>query len=165
MTTNNVEGLFQEMKELKIEVTTLEEKIKAILEEEFIPEIDDTYFVVKSHGEADGLLWDGDDYDKKALENNAIFKTQEEAEFEAERLKVLRELEKMGRAFKLKKDNYTLCLQHDFILNKNMFRYICDFDTRTVYGNYYFDTKEELEQAVEKIGEERIKKYLFGVEE
>ena len=142
--------------------SVLEELIK---EQEFDFQLDDTYFVVNFHGEADDTFWGDDSYDKKALENNAIFETYEEAEFEAERLKVLRALEKLGRAFKPKKDNYTLCLQHDFILNKNMFRYICDFDTRTVYGNYYFDTKEELEQAVEKIGKDRIKKYLFGVEE
>ena len=133
--------------------------------EEFIPEFGDVYWFIDGDGEAAIQKWIGDAYDKNTLKNNAIFETQEEAEFEAERLKVLRALEKMGRAFKPKKDNYTLCLQHDFILNKNMFRYICDFDTRTVYGNYYFDTKEELEQAIEKIGADRIKKYLFGVEE
>ena len=134
-------------------------------EEEFIPELFDTYWVVGGDGEPGPEQWNDHFYDKKALENNAIFETYEEAKFEAERVKVLRELEKMGRAFIPKKDNYTLCLQHDFILNKNMFRYICDFDTRTVYGNYYFDTKEELEQAVENIGADRIKKYLFGAEE
>ena len=128
--------------------------------EEFIPEIDDTYFVVKSHGEADGLLWDGDDYDKKALENNAIFKTQEEAEFEAARLKVLRELEKMGRAFRPHEDNYVISFSHNAGL-----KVVGYVTTVTSYGNYYFDTEEEAKKAIEKISEDRIKKYLFGVEE
>ena len=160
----NLKKAFIEAKETLYSIldSILEELVK---EEEFKPEYGDAYWVVGGNGEPIIQGWDGYPYDKIALENNAIFKTQEAAEFEAERLKVLRELEKMGRAFKPKKDNYTLCLQHDFILNKNMFRYICDFDTRTVYGNYYFDTKEELEQAIEKIGKDRIKKYLFGVEE
>lgn len=172
MTTYKIEELFQGMQKIKVEVTSLEEKVIATLEElaeekddEIKLEYGDKYWVVGNYGEPNVERWDDHFYDKEALGNNAIFETYEEAKFEAERLKVLRELEKLGRAFIPKKDNYTLCLQHDFILNKNMFRYIWNFDTRTVYGNYYFDTREELEQAVENIGEDRIKKYLFGVEE
>lgn len=160
------------IKRLNDTLTSLKEELEAILEElaeekeeEFKPKYGDMYWVVDGSGEPIIQGWDDYPYDNLAFKNNAIFKTKKEAEFEAERLKVLRELEKLGRAFIPKKDNYTLCLQHDFILNKNAFKYLCDFDIRTVYGNYYFDTKEELEQAVEKIGEERIKKYLFGIED
>lgn len=133
-------------------------------EEEFIPEIDDTYFVVNFHGEVDGLLWDDDSYDKKALENNAIFKTKEKAEFEAERLKVLRELEKLGRAFKPYEDNYSVSLGYN-LQNQENLGISCTVATEFLYGNYYFDSEEEAEKAIEKIGEHRIKKYLFGIEE
>ena len=129
-------------------------------EEEFIPEIDDTYFVVNFHGEVDGLLWDGDSYDKKALENNAIFKTQEEAEFEAERLKVLRELEKLGGEFKPFRGNYMIIFSHDGGLTINGYR-----TTAVSYGKYYFENREDAKQAIKKIGADRIKKYLFGVED
>lgn len=137
--------------------SVLEELIK---EQEFDFQLDDTYFVVNFYGEADGLLWDGYPCDKIALENNAIFKTQEEAEFEAERLKVLRELEKLGRAFKPFRGNYMIIFSHDGGLTINGYR-----TTAVSYGKYYFDNREEAKQAVEKIGEDRIKKYLFGVEE
>ena len=160
MTTNNVDGLFQELKELKIEVATLEEKIKAILEEEFNLKNGDEYWVVDGSGEPINQRWEGYPYDKIALENNAIFKTQEEAEFEAERLKVLRELEKLGRAFKPHEDNYVISFSHNAGL-----KVVGYVTTVTSYGNYYFDTEEEAKQAIEKIGEGRIKKYLFRVEE
>ena len=120
----------------------------------------DEYWVVGGDGEKDRQQWDGYPYDKIALENNAIFKTQEEAEFEAERLKVLRELEKLGRAFKPFHGNYMIIFSHDGGLTINGYR-----TTAVSYGKYYFDNREEAKQAVEKVGEDRIKKYLFRVEE
>ena len=141
--------------------SVLEELIK---EQEFDFQLDDAYFVVNFYGEADGLLWDGDDYDKKALENNAIFETYEEAEFEAERLKVLRELEKMGRAFRPYGENYSIELEYP-LLHKERLSISIFGATQHCFGNYYFDTEEEAQEAINKIGEERIKKYLFGLED
>ena len=141
--------------------SVLEELAK---EEEFIPKIDDTYFVVNFHGEADGLLWDDDSYDKKALKNNAIYKTQEEAEFEAERLKVLRELERLGRAFELSSLNYFISCKHS-VGDSSELIIGCATLGHSCYGKHYFDDEKEAREAIEKIGEERIKKYLFGVEE
>ena len=137
--------------------SVLEELIK---EQEFDFQLDDTYFVVNFYGEADGLLWDGYPCDKIALENNAIFETYEEAEFEAERLKVLRELEKLGREFKPHEDNYVISFSHNSGL-----KVVGYVTTVTSYGNYYFDSEEEAKKAIDKIGEERIKKYLFRIDE
>ena len=160
MTENNIDGLFQEMKELKIEVATLEEKIKSMSEEKLEFRLGDTYWPINDYGEVRYYYWSDDEIDNKFLKNNAIFKTQEAAEFEAERLKVLRELEKMGRAFRPHEDNYVISFSHNAGL-----KVVGYVTTVTSYGNYYFDSEEEAKQAVEKIGEERIKKYLFGVEE
>ena len=163
ITAGNLTKLLIEAKEDfdSILDSILEELAK---EEEFVPEIDDTYFVVNFYGEADGLLWDGYPYDKIALENNAIFKTQEEAEFEAERLKVLRELEKLGRAFRPYGENYSIELEYP-LLHKERLSISIFGATQHCFGNYYFDTEEEAEKAIEKIGAKRIKKYLFGIEE
>ena len=133
-------------------------------EEGFKPEYGDAYWVVDSNGRVGDLIWTDHVYDEIALENNAIFKTQEEAEFEAERLKVLRELEKLGRAFKPYEDNYSVSLGYNFQNQENL-GISCTGATEFLYGNYYFDSEEEAEKAIEKIGEDRIKKYLFGVEE
>lgn len=137
--------------------SVLEELMK---ESELSFGLGDEYWVVGGNGEKGRQQWDGYPYDKIALENNAIFKTQEEAEFEAERLRVLRELEKMGRAFRPFHGNYMIIFSHDGGLTINGYR-----TTAVSYGKYYFDNREEAKQAIEKIGEERIKKYLFGIEE
>lgn len=125
--------------------------------EEF--KIGDVFWIVSGDGEVDDTWWVDDNFDNAALNNNAIFKTQEEAEFEAERLKVLRELEKLGRAYE--KDNFNFMI---YINGKNNIT-TSEVMFNGFYGNYYFDSEEEAEKAIEKIGEERIKKYLFRIGE
>ena len=159
ITAGNLTKLLIEAKEDfdSILDSILEELAK---EEEFIPELFDMYWVVGSDGEPSSEQWNDHFYDKNALENSAIFKTYEEAKFEAERLKVLRSLEKLGREFKPHHSNYMIIFSHEGGLTINGYR-----TTAVSYGKYYFDNVEEAKQAVEKIGEDRIKKYLFGVEE
>ena len=141
--------------------SVLEELMK---ESELSFGIGDEYWVVGGNGEKGRQQWDGYPYDKIALENNAIFKTQEEAEFEAERLRVLRALEKMGRAFELSSLNYFISCKHS-VGDSSELIIGCATLGHSCYGKHYFDDEKEAREAIEKIGEERIKKYLFGVEE
>ena len=158
-----VQDWFVELnKQARAAIETLEailEEFDEIEEEEFKLERGDEYWVVDGSGEPINQGWDGYPYDKIALENNAIFKTREEAEFEAERQKVLRGLEKLGRPFKPHEDNYVIAFSHNAGL-----KVVGYVTTVTSYGNYYFDSEEEAREAIEKIGEDRIKKYLFGIE-
>ena len=158
-----VQDWFVELnKQARAAIETLEailEEFDEIEEEEFKLERGDVYWVVDGSGEPINQGWDGYPYDKIALENNAIFKTKEEAEFEAERLKVLRGLEKLGRPFKPHEDNYVIAFSHNAGL-----KVVGYVTTVTSYGNYYFDSEEEAREAIEKIGEDKIKKYLFGIE-
>lgn len=119
----------------------------------------DYYWVIDCFGDAIIMSWNGDVCDKKALKNNAIFKTEEEAKCEAERLKVLRELEKLGRPFVEDENNWSFYLD-----DGNDLQFECWSFSRSVYGDYYFDTEEEVVKAINKIGRNRIKKYLFRVE-
>ena len=159
----NLKKAFIEAKETLYSIldSILEELVK---EEEFKPEYGDAYWVVGGNGEPIIQGWDGYPYDKIALENNAIFKTREEAKFEAERLKVLRELEKLGRPFKPNLSNYSICLHHDSRDNQRKLFYKSMTEVEHVYGDYYFDSIPKAKDAVYKIGEGRIKKYLFGIE-
>ena len=126
-------------------------------DEEFIPEFGDVYWFIDGDGEAAIQKWIGDAYDKNTLKNNAIFETQEAAEFEAERLKVFRELEKMGRPFDFALENW------GFYLNeKGNIGYYYEIESTFMYGKSYFNSKDEVIKAVEKIGEDRICKYLFN---
>lgn len=163
MTSNNVEGLFQEIQELKVTITTMEEKIKTILEKkEDELKTGDRYWAVSSSGAIVDYLWDNDLIDKNVLEQGGVFKTQEEAEFEVEKRKVLHELKKLSRPFKCFEDNYMISLYHDYNTSASV---IWSWSNQHQYGNYHFDTVEEVKQSIEKIGENRIKKYLFNVED
>ena len=89
--------------------------------------------------------------------------TKEEAEFEVERRKIETEMIRLGgrREFKNGENNYHI---------------VCDFDTHysiVVFNNkvdgfapmtIYFDSAKECRNAIETIGEDRLRKYIFGVE-
>ena len=149
----------EELQKLKEE---FEERIKELEEkhktEEGRPKVGDHYWYVNGHGEVCSYEWNDDSFDITAFENNVIFKTKEEAEFEAERLKVLRELEKVANPFNFSFENWYVYLDKDSNVNYS-FKYL----DRLIYGNYYFRSKGEAVKAIKAIGEERIKKYLFGV--
>lgn len=139
-------------------IKALEDKYKS--QEEFKPEYGDEYWAISSRGEPDKYRWCGDIIDKGAFNLGNIFRTKEEAEFEAERIKVLRELEKMGRSYAY--DLYDLCI---CLYANDKVGCRIETDAISMYGKYYFRSEEEVKEAIEKIGEDRIKKYLFGVED
>ena len=150
-------------------IEEFETRLKSLKEEyndeEFTLELGDEYWVIGSDGEPCPEQWNDHFYDKNALENNAIFKTYEEAKFEAERLKVLRDLEKLGRAFKPNRSNFSICLLHDSRDNQKKLFYKLMTEVEHVYGDYYFDSLPKAKDAVYRIGEERIMKYLFRAED
>ena len=151
----------EELQKLKEEfdqrIKELEDKYKP--KEEFEPKYDDKYWVVGANGKVTDFIWTGDSFDVTGMENKAFFRTEEEAEFEAERLKVLRELEKMGSPFDFAFLNWCIYLD----TNGNVGHY-CEMEEGCfVYGDYYFRSEEEVKEAIKKIGEDRIKKYLFRV--
>ncbi|MGX7141424.1 hypothetical protein ACWOBX_08230 [Facklamia languida] len=140
-----------------------EQRIKALeddhKEEEEWPKEGDNYWVIETFGGVKNYDWLDDVLDRIALNKNAIFKTEEEAEFEAGRLKVLRELEKMGSPYDDQFGNWCIYLD----TNGNLDHYCEMGEGCFVYGDYYFRSEEEVKEAIEKIGKDRIKKYLFRV--
>lgn len=119
----------------------------------------DDNWCIKSNGEVWRGTWDDAAYDRDVFAVGNAFKTKEEAEFEVERRKVLHELRMMGRPFKENAKNWVVSLD---IYNNISATY--SVFSRYIYGDYYFDTEDEALEAVEKIGADRIKKYLFGIE-
>ena len=77
-----------------------------------------------------------------------------------EKLKVEAELRKFSRPFECGEINEYIFLDTDSdrIDVENRYYFLTQ-------GTIYFDSKEKAQQAIESVGEERIKKYLFGVEE
>lgn len=117
----------------------------------------DTYYVISGYGEVLETTWKYN-IDSNSRKIGNAFLTKEEAEFEVERRKVETEMIRLGgrRKFKFDGDNYGI--------------YYCDginvvYYCNIVYqGLIYFDTTKDAHDAIEKIGEDRLKKYIFGVE-
>jgi hypothetical protein len=93
------------------------------------------------------------------------FKTEEEAKFAVEQLKVLAELKEYADDDKKWNcSNAHWCIAYDAdeecIDNDG-----CYHNTISAPFNIYFSSKEQAQKAIDAIGEERLKKYYFCVEE
>lgn len=104
--------------------------------------------------------------DRYKYEHDNFFLTYKEAEFEQERQKVLFELKYWGNGYKYfnkeKNNYYTLCYS-----NKENKIYIIKqlgIDFYEINYNFYFESPEKIKNAIKQVGEDRIKKYLFGIE-
>ena len=149
--------LQEELKALKERIAELEEQAKQ--EREF-PQYGNTYWCINSYGVVSKEIWDGCDIEKDMFEIGNMFRTKEQADFAVEKLKVEAELQKFGRPFEYGKFNYNLL----FDIDGNNFR-----TDVTSYcppqGAIYFESEEKAQEAVYTVGKERIKKYIFGVED
>ena len=127
------------------------------------PKKGDKYWFIAHNG---NIIWD--QYyntlnDERLNEVGNFFKTEEEAKDTLEYLKVLHELKKLADNDKTwDGENYHWQIDYDTFENK------IDINAM-IYsisgGAYYFKSKESAQAAVEKIGEERLKKYYFFIEE
>ena len=116
------------------------------------------YFTIDEFGEVSWWTYDGHPADMGALAIGNIFKSIEEAEFELEKRKVVAELKRYSCKF-VPNSRAT------YIIYSCVTRDVRIFETSYIKQDIiYFKDKETGERAIEKVGKERIKKYLFGVE-
>ena len=138
----------------------IEDKFPEMIEEEKDGFSDgEEFFSISGDGIVFSSIWENHPIDECRLSIGNAFKTREETEFAIEKLKVIHELEMLGRPFELGKHNYFICLEDGKI--KGAIAFHCQM----CYFDCHFDSEEEVQQAVEKIAEDRIKRYLFGVED
>ena len=142
--------------------TEFNEKIKALKaevqrEDEF-PQDGDEYWYIDDDGVVMEMEWRGIEYDQGRLSIDNVFRTKEQAEFAAEKLKVEAELRKFSRPFLWGTENTAILFDGDNF----------KFDTRLAYifqGTFYFESDKKAQQAIDSVGEDRIKKYIFGMED
>lgn len=125
------------------------------------------YYYIRMTGNIDCFTWNGGNIDTFLYLTNNCFKTGEEAEFHLEKLKVYHELQLFADEHNEKIDwNNIKQTKYVFLFDYKDNKIIHDtsrFLRRM--GSIYFSSKELAEQAIKKVGEDRIKKYLFGVED
>lgn len=154
-------NLQEEMLKIKNEmIDEFDKRVEALKEDgrEF-PQDGDDYWYVYSSGRVSISEWGGFDIEKDMLAIGNIFKTKEQASFVVEKLKVEAELRKYSKPFKEDDDNCFIQI------NSSHNNLVVDNDEcYQTQGTIYFKNRFEAHDAIESVGEERIKKYIFGVE-
>ena len=149
-------NLQEELKAIKERIAELEVLAKG--EQEF-PKVGDKYWYIDTTGDVHDENWECFSFEKATLEIGNVFSTKEQAEFAVEKLKVEAELRSLSDSWDLEKTQYT------FSFNWEVGEFEIDYPDYNQYpGSYYFDSLDSWEQAIESVGEERIKKYIFEVE-
>lgn len=144
------------------ELEKYEEDTEETVKELDFPQLDDGYFVIYADGCVGHSIYENDDADFGRMEMGNCFRTEEEAKFEVERLKVLAEMKKFAEPFDTKWDGekfhfYIYCDVNDKCLR-------VDGYTVARSGELYFKSEEKAWECVKAVGEDRIKKYYLGVE-
>ncbi|MGH2116592.1 hypothetical protein [Aerococcus sp. L_32] len=142
--------------------TEFNEKIKAlkaeVSQEKEFPQDGDEYWYIDDEGDILNEKWDGLDFEEYRLEIGNIYKTEDEAEFAVDKLKVEAELRKFSRPFKRDSLNFVMCFDTE---EDKLYGETRRFMNQ---GSLYFDWGQ-VARAVDEVGEGRIKKFIFGVED
>lgn len=134
------------------------------------PEYYEKYYYIDEEGEFFSDLWNDDDFDNNAYTIGNCFKTEKEALFAVEKFKVTTKLKRFAQEHNEKID------WHDSDCNGINWKYYLAYEypiksiiicaTERVQGaDVYFTSKEIAQQAIKAIGEDRLKKYYFEVED
>lgn len=129
---------------------------------------DETYYYLYSYGNIEEDTWDNVNEDRNRYALGNCFKTREKAEFALEKQKVITKLKRFALEHNKEKIDwnnskmkYYLYFNHEE--NCIMTTYYCIY--QFICEQIYFTSEEIAQAAIKEIGEERIKKYYFEVEE
>ena len=150
-------SLQEELKALKQRIAELEEQAK---EKQEFPQEDDVFCFINTFGKPVESTWGESITNRQLIEIGNMFRTKEQAEFAVEKLKVEAELRKFSRPFKEDEYNYFIQIHpsHNNIVTDSD-------DYYQTQGTIYFESTTIANEAIDAIGENRIKKYIFGVED
>lgn len=113
--------------------------------------------------------WGGSAFDEENYSIGNCFQTEEEARHMVEKLKVIKELQDFALENNTEKIDWKNNKQLKFFINfdrySNRAEYNCTDDTKPLPLNIYFTSRELALKAIEKVGEERIKKYYFDIDD
>lgn len=149
--------LLNRIEELEKELLELKELVK---EEQDFPQDGDIYWLIDDEGSVFNTFYDNHYIDRYHQLIGSVFKTKEQAEFAVEKLKVEAELRKFSKPFESGETSYYIFFHIEIDCLDTHFTSYCP-----PQGSIYFESEEKAQQAIESVGEDRIKKYLFGVED
>lgn len=151
---NEIEKIKKELQSLNERLTKLEQAEQN--GNQWVPKVGGRYWCIVTT-RVTTESWLDDKCDRFRISIGNVFRTKEEAEFEVEKLKVIAELKKYSREFVVNDYNY------EFYFNYEEQKII--YDWNRVYKNtsLFFPSEETARQAVQAVGEDRVKKYYLGV--
>lgn len=162
--TVNMENLSKEERE---QLMKLIHKSNGFNSKVWKPKCGEEYFRIAGYGEINNFSWINDVTDDTCYGIGNCFKTREDAEFALEKTKVVAELRRFSEEnneYEIDwkdKDQEKWCMCYSYYYGNIYF-----IDAGSYKRNdIYFTSKEIGEQAIKHIGEERLKKYYFGVED
>lgn len=146
----------------KVADTNKEENKKKDANKRWKPNFDEDYFRIGPFDNITSLKWENDVFDNKHYNTRNVFKTIEEAEFEAERRKIMIELQNYADEHNgeiahpsyafwlvLDEDDMSITVENDSFLPP--------------VGTVLFSNGDIAYDAIEAIGGNRILKYMFRV--
>ena len=149
--------LLNRIEELEKELLELKEQVR---EQQEFPQSGERYWYSNGGGMVNSCFWKSEQFDLNRYRIGNMFKTEKEAEFAVEKLKVEEELRKFSRPFKHGRYDYYLFFDIESDCLDAHFTSYCP-----PQGAIYFESEEKVQQAIKSVGEDRIKKYIFGVED
>lgn len=162
----NKQELQKRIEKARVHPADMEKMLKECEYERWKPEKHETYYFVDSCDEV-GETWRSSINfipDKKRYNAYNCFRTREQAEAEVEKILVRRMLEDIARRLnKGKKINWNDCNQSKYFIyfgeNLICISSCCRYKHQ---GTTYCLNQDFLDVAIQKIGKERLKKYLRG---
>ena len=132
----------------------------------WMPKRGDIYWVIYGDGDPGAMEWKDGMYDQARCSIGNVFKNKPEAKSAVERMMIRAELLDCGG-----KETREIVLPRGSFYD---YRYAITVDNshNVVYCltafltpfEITFETEDEAKAAIKKVGEDRIKKYLFGIE-
>lgn len=137
------------------------------------PSLGDLYYYINSNGDIKFSYYNTRSIDKRCIGNiGNYFKTDDEAEHMVEKLKVIKELQD----FAIENRDEEISWEEDDEYNRYKYSIYFDYRLESIRINWttvahdspfnlYFTSLEIAKEAIKTIGEDRIKKYYFDIED
>lgn len=159
----NKEEILKEIEKTKQHLTNMEKMLKEC-DEMWKPEKGEMFYYLNSYNIAISETWDASYSDAEHYNIYNCFKTREQAEQEAEKILIRRQLEDIARRlnkgqeidwYNKNQSKHCIELFCDEIMSDSYFTY-------KTQGTVYCLNKSFKDVAIQQIGEERLKNYLRG---
>lgn len=144
------------------------DEIKLILENLTEEEREQLMELVKKANQKKEKVWKpvnmDSNYDESCYTMGNCYKTEEDVEFSVEKRKVEVELQRFADEYN--EDEFDVFEEDrryviNYIIQNNNLK--INYYRNIIFGTTVFSSREIAEQAIKTIGEDRIKKYIFGV--